>query len=245
MHNTSSQIHEKLVYFILCSDGVSGQALTDLIVLKLRHLGLDPESKLRGQAYDCAGNMVGRLQGCSTLIQQQFPKALYMHCIAHCLNLCIVSPSKIVDVKSMWAALVVVNIFYKYSSKRSQSHADEIEEMSSHDEGQDFAKRKLVDLCKMSWVAYHNTLVTFSALFPAVVSNFDGVSQNIGGNWNGSSVTAAASLLNCITQFKFIGAFTVVSKVLSYIHALQFMPCKSKQSTLSKLTPLLPESWTD
>ena len=43
--------------------------------------------------------MAGRLQGCSTFVTNQFPQAIYMHCNAHCLNLCIVAVSKIVDVK--------------------------------------------------------------------------------------------------------------------------------------------------
>ena len=77
-------------------------------------------------------------------------------------------------------------------------------------------KRKLVDLlCKTRWVARHDALVTFSSLYPAVV-----FSHNDGGGWNASSSTAAASLLNCVTQFQFIVAFTTVSKVMSHIQAL-------------------------
>ena len=91
--------------------------------------------------------------------------------------------------------------------------------MSSRDSQDDSCvqrKRKLVDLCKTRWVA----LVTFSSLYPAVVSNLEAISHNDGGGWNASSSTAAASLLNCVTQFKFIVAFTTVSKVMSHIQAL-------------------------
>lgn len=35
----------------------------------------------RGQFYDVAGNMAGRYNGVSTLIQGQFGKALYINCI--------------------------------------------------------------------------------------------------------------------------------------------------------------------
>ena len=42
-----------------------------------------------GQAYDGASNMSGRLNGVSKKILSQNPKAIYIHCMAHCLNLCL------------------------------------------------------------------------------------------------------------------------------------------------------------
>ena len=54
-------IHDDLLDFLLCDDGVSGQALANLIITKLHRLGLNPASKLRGQAYDQHGWTVTRL----------------------------------------------------------------------------------------------------------------------------------------------------------------------------------------
>jgi len=42
---------------------------------------------LRGQCYDGASNMSGSVQGVHTRIQLIQPKALYLHCFAHSLNL--------------------------------------------------------------------------------------------------------------------------------------------------------------
>ena len=52
-------------------------------------MGLDL-TKLRGQAYDGARNMSGRTKGASTLISEQYPLALYLHCASHYLNLVVV-----------------------------------------------------------------------------------------------------------------------------------------------------------
>lgn len=42
---------------------------------------------LRGQCYDDAANMSGNLSGLKTLILQKEPRALFVHCNAHNLNL--------------------------------------------------------------------------------------------------------------------------------------------------------------
>jgi hypothetical protein len=47
--------------------------------------------KLRGQGYDGASYMSGRFQGVKARIQQVQPLAIYTHCVAHVLNLVVVS----------------------------------------------------------------------------------------------------------------------------------------------------------
>ena len=47
-------------------------------------------SKLRGQAYDGAANMSGATKGAASIITAQYPLALYLHCVSHCLNLAVV-----------------------------------------------------------------------------------------------------------------------------------------------------------
>jgi hypothetical protein len=43
----------------------------------------------RGQGYDGASNMSGVYGGVSSLILNEHPKATYVHCVAHCLDLAI------------------------------------------------------------------------------------------------------------------------------------------------------------
>ena len=54
----------------------------------MEELGLSMND-FRGQSYDGAGNMAGRYAGAATLIMCDFKKALYVHCMNHCLNLCV------------------------------------------------------------------------------------------------------------------------------------------------------------
>ena len=48
-----------------------------------------PIGQCRGQAYDGASNMSGRIQGVAARIQNDEPSAIYVHCLAHCTNLCL------------------------------------------------------------------------------------------------------------------------------------------------------------
>ena len=46
-------------------------------------------SQCQGQAYDGAANMAGHLTGVATRLQQEQKSALFVHCVAHSLNLCL------------------------------------------------------------------------------------------------------------------------------------------------------------
>ena len=50
-----------------------------------------PISQCRGQAYDGASNMSGHLNGVAAQIEKDVPAALFLHCFAHCTNLCLQS----------------------------------------------------------------------------------------------------------------------------------------------------------
>jgi len=52
----------------------------------IRDLGLDLDV-LVGQGYDGAAVMSGRFRGVRTLIAEKYPKAQFVHCAAHTLNL--------------------------------------------------------------------------------------------------------------------------------------------------------------
>ena len=48
-----------------------------------------PLSLCRGQAFDGAKNMSGIRNGVQALVKNEAPQALYVHCLAHNLNLCL------------------------------------------------------------------------------------------------------------------------------------------------------------
>ena len=79
-----------------------------------------PIAQCRGQAYDGASNMSGHISGVAARIQEAKPTALYVHCLAHCTNLCLQSIGK--KIPAIWEALnltMELSDFIKYSPKRT------------------------------------------------------------------------------------------------------------------------------
>lgn len=73
-----------------------------------------------GQAYDGASNMSSHISGVAARIQADESKALYVHCLAHCTNLCLQSVTKKVAV--IWEALnltMQLSDFILYSPKQT------------------------------------------------------------------------------------------------------------------------------
>lgn len=85
----SFSINEDLVTFLEFDSGISGQVLSEMMLDFMRKR--DDPMKLRGQAYDGAGNMSGKTNGAAARNSAQFPLALYIHCSSHCLNIAVVS----------------------------------------------------------------------------------------------------------------------------------------------------------
>ena len=69
--------------------GTNVEALATKFLEALNNLGL-PLDEMRAQGYDGASVMSGHVNGVQARIKQQNRKAVYIHCRAHVLNLCIV-----------------------------------------------------------------------------------------------------------------------------------------------------------
>ena len=72
----------------------------------------------RGQCYDGAGNMSGRLNGASSLIRAEHDKAIYVHCMNHMLNLCVADTCKLPLVRNMLDVARKLSEFLDNSPKR-------------------------------------------------------------------------------------------------------------------------------
>ena len=209
--DATNSIREEFVDFLLCDTGTAGSSLADKILEALREYGLDA-SNLRGQAYDGAGNMAGKYNGVAANIRSTYPKAVYVHCAAHSLNLCVVAACSVQAVRNMMGTMLEVCLFFSNSPKRQLELERNIQSIG------DATAKKLVNLCKTRWVARIDALDVFYDLFPSVVKTFEVISE--GTDWNQESRRSAENLLTCITKFEFILAFVVTKQCLGYIKGL-------------------------
>ena len=88
-----------------------------MILDRIGQYGLDP-ALIRGQGYDGAANMSGKFRGCSACISQSFPKAVYVHCHSHVLNLCIAKACDLQVIRNVIGTLNQVCLFFNTSPKR-------------------------------------------------------------------------------------------------------------------------------
>ena len=112
--DATDSISEEFVDFVLCDMGTTGNAIVDKILGKIAAYGLNISS-LRGQGY--AGNMAGRYRGAAAIIHSRYPKAVYVHCGAHALNLCVVAACSIQLVKNMMGTMTDICIFFSYPTE--------------------------------------------------------------------------------------------------------------------------------
>ena len=86
--------------FSECVNGVTCKAIADNLLKYLSEWQHDA-NKLCGQSYGGAGAMASKSRGASTRITQLHPKAIYTHCSADMLNLCVVQCCSIPEVRNI------------------------------------------------------------------------------------------------------------------------------------------------
>jgi hypothetical protein len=155
---TNEAVKEMFLDFVEF-ERITGQALSDAILqwLELNELSV---ADMRGQCYDGASSMSGSRAGCQALLQKEAPKALYVHCRSHRLNLAIVSACRISSFKNTESYLGEISRFFQYSAKR-QRFLDKAIECAESSSG---AK----DVCRTRWVQRIDSYIVFEELLPAV-----------------------------------------------------------------------------
>ena len=79
-----------------------------------------PLAQCRGQAYDGASNMAGRIQGVAARVQNDQPSAIYVHCLAHCTNLCLQTVGRqCTPIRDALELVMEVSQLIRFSPKRS------------------------------------------------------------------------------------------------------------------------------
>lgn len=72
---------------------MTAEGVTTVILRQCTKLGLEME-KLVGQGYDGVSTMSGKFNGVQAKIKQLYPKAIYVNCVSHRLNLVLSSALK-------------------------------------------------------------------------------------------------------------------------------------------------------
>ena len=172
---------------------------------------------MRGQGYDGATAMSGRVNGTQAYIREIIPTALYVHCATHSLNLAVSNSCDLSPVRNCMGTIASVYNFFN-APKRQNILRKSINTISSKTKAQ-----KLVQICATRWVDRHESVSVFSNLQFAVVEALTEIST-----WPDRETSSRAlQLLSTIRQSEFCIALLVLKKIFGYSVVL----CKVMQKT--------------
>jgi hypothetical protein len=164
--------------------------------------------------------MKGYLGGVQKLIMDIAPKAIYIHCASHSLDLAICDACNNRNIKLFFGTVKTVINFIRASSKRQNLLKNAINATQC-----DTKRQKLTKLVEHRWVEKHTSVLVFKQLFSSVVVLLEYMTES------GDSETSANSraYLKSITDLDFIVCLFVISRVFAilkpYTEMLQSKNC--------------------
>ena len=126
-----------------------------------------PITQCRGQVYDGASNMSGHIRGVAAQIQREEPSALYVHCLAHCTNLCLQTVGRaIFPIRDALELVMGLSQLIRFSPKRSHLFQSMQSQMSP-------GAPSLKPLCPTQWAvrtsAIQSVLTNYRVLCDVLV----------------------------------------------------------------------------
>ena len=200
--DASGKLREEFLGFVQASS-TTGCNLANLLLSSLQSWGLDP-AYMRGQGYDGAANMCGKFNGVRSIIQQKYPRAVYVHCQAHAINLVVVHSCAVPSVRNMLGTAQKIAVHIGESAKRlavfQDINAKEEDEMRGH--------HTLRMMSDTRWNTRADALTTLRTKFKSAIETLQALADD--------GDATANSLLCALTAFEFIVSLIVVEHFLGY-----------------------------
>lgn len=188
-----------------------------------------PISKCRGQCYDGAASMSGKLSGVQKRVREEEPRAIYVHCAAHNLNLVVEdSINCTAEIRNFISLTKEMIVFVKGSPKRLSSF-EKIQAASDEDE----KSINLRNFCPTRWCLRISSLKTVKANLSILLTFFEELS---------ATDPKAAGFLKFIKTFEFIFFLNLAIEIFSKIEVLnEFLqkPTLNFQNITMCLTSLI------
>ncbi|KAF0711672.1 52 kDa repressor of the inhibitor of the protein kinase-like [Aphis craccivora] len=96
--DNNNMVNESFLQFVIINS-LTGNDLASAIIDGLNNCGINCDY-LIGQGYDGASNMSGKYKGVQAIVREKYPKAIYVHCAAHTLNLAVSKASNIQPIRN-------------------------------------------------------------------------------------------------------------------------------------------------
>ena len=173
-------------------------------------------SFLRGQGYDGAASMAGKLRGAQAVVQQTNPLAIYSHCAAHNFNLIVVSDACGVPlVRNSLGTMETVRTFFNTPKRKHVLNGLIL------DSDDDIRIRSLKRVSVTRWMERLHSASNFTELYSYILSALEKIQEFE----NKDTSREAMALLATITK----GEFVVTMLMLSQLFGLGEPVCRQLQ----------------
>ena len=181
-------IKEEFLGFVPIMDR-SAAGMADVILKACSDFGLNLD-KLVGQGYDGCSAMAGKEGGVQAFVKAKYPRATFVHCSSHRLNLVVNDLNKLNDVRNGIGTVKSIINFFRESAQR----------------------RRLVPnvpvLCETRWTHKYRSIRLFADSFPQIVTQLENLSQSD----NKKTRETAYQLLCAARTPSFLVVLTIIKK---------------------------------
>lgn len=191
--STSLQICESFTGFIELEEQ-TGAAMATKLSNHIRRLGLDPDCCV-GQGYDGASSMSGEENGVQALLRRQCPKAVYVHCFSHRLNLVLSKATEVIEIRAALTTIKDACNHFSHSPQRERRFKAAIAELCPS-----ARHERLKQYCATRWVERHDSIFIFLELYQPLLKVLNDSGE--------------IALANAITDPGFLVAVHLLEKVL-------------------------------
>ena len=223
-------VNEKLIGFFHATK-TDGESFYNLVQTVLMTLELNIDN-IVAQCYDGDANMRGIYKGLAARIKRDNPKAIYVHCNGHILNLVLVDAAKAVTTaRNTFGTISELHNFMEASAKR---HAV-FQEMQKESGCKSLTLKSLSDT---HWACRAEALKVIKKRLEELITSLQKIAEE-----DPSSGAQAQSLLNSICTFDFVfnliildevfNTTKILSKYLQYVD-LSICTARSKVSAVQK-----------
>lgn len=205
MEGNEFKVCEQFLQFFPIHE-TTGSAIANAILLGLADCNVNIDH-LCGQGYDGAGAMSGVYNGAQSHIQSKYPKALYVHCASHNLNLAISNASEIQAIRNCFGVVKRIYGFFNFPKRQ-----DVLKKHIGESNIENNKKTKLKNLCPTRWVERHNAVIVMVLFLDPIVQSLTEIQQ-----WRDADTsTNAKILLHTVLQPDFVIPLLSAEKALSY-----------------------------
>jgi Domain of unknown function (DUF4371)/hAT family C-terminal dimerisation region len=231
--NSSGEPQERLIALDVAEDATGAGMFKLFKELCQRH-GLDWKSDLCAQSYDGAANMQGEYKGLRSLIQTENPRALYVWCFAHILNLVIVDAVDKNEESRNFFGVLQRLVSYMGARKRTAVHVAQQKILYP---GQ--RCRRLKHLSNTRWTSHDRAIDAVMSTFESLLDSLDILRKDK----DRETSSGADNFFSNLTSFKFVlmmlimkSIFDITTPLSTYLQTkgLDFLQAMALVSSTTK-----------